>query len=524
MLYQHEQKGWPTNSSQYVKYFPSRYLTFIDPFLTFSQNVELLEEEKNPDLYRQSSAVENSQVLQSQAQSPMKLLNPSLNPQIASKAPSRQPSEFNLHKDMIESMRRDRTKSMTMVLENGGVIDESVYKLTKEQHEMIYLFVEERTKMMKAEIRKLNSHLSSHDKEVEELALILEELRTCEKDIANCVEDLRSFSVFNEEEYYKRLEKDCQFAKELITEYRTYQNGLCNFETMRQEIFKILKKHNIYPEEKLMTASVNFENTTEAPIFQPPVENSIVEKKNDSAKYEAETPQSFQITTVFEEVEGQAVEPKPMNNELEPLKEEEEDEEVKKQEEVSPSLPFRGLPAKNVLVDGKVTLEKTIEEGGENSELRTGSNYLVHYEGVLKTEGSEESPKRKETTTKATADLFEVIPKGQSVNIQDEEQKMQMKPETEEKAKRAKKLRPTPGERKQNNRNEEDIMDSKSDLESIGVDVRFSQKDFEISSIKSLRSKKAVEVYNVDFGAGQVELKQITKKVNRNQMKEKVEL
>jgi len=510
-----------------------------------TSRAELLEEEKNPDLYRQSSAMQGSQILPEVNPLPMKLLDPSP-PKIPSKAPSRQASEFSLNKDLIESMRKERTISMSMALENGGQIDESIYKLSKEQHKMIYEFVEERTKIMKEDINKLNAHLCAHDNEVEELALIIEDLRTSEKDIANCVEDLRTFSVRNEQEYYKRLEKDGQFTKDLITEYRTYQNGLCDFQTMKSAIIKLLRANNIQHVDKPDPA----ETSIIEPLFQPPVENAQ-ETTKEEIKKAPETPKTFQITTVFEEVEGQPIEPKPTNNDLEPIPE------AKHPEEISP-LPFKIAPRRLVL-DGKVILDKTVDET-ESSGLKSNSNYLVHHGSELIRGIQDESPQMKtlaqvpvqvqgeESPQKKYIDLNDVMKQSGDLKAGTEQKVSARKPPIDPKkspidtkkplpdakkapldakVKRVRKVR-APTKRKEEDAEEIDFMDSRSDLESIGVDLRDPDLESDNMSVMSIRSRKAAEVYNIDFTTTNLQEqiatnrnKQIAKKPSRGQINEK---
>jgi len=495
-----------------------------------TSRAELLEEEKNPDLYRQGSAMQGSQILAEANPLPMKLLDPSP-PKIPSKAPSRQASEFSLNKDLIESMRKERTISMSQALENGGQIDESIYKLSKEQHKIIYEFVEERTKIMKEDIMRLNAHLCHNDNEVEELALIIEDLRTSEKDIANCVEDLRTFSVRNEQEYYKRLEKDGQFTKDLITEYRTYQNGLCNFQTMKSAIIKILRANSIQHVEKVDPV----ETPIIEPLFQPPVENAQ-EITTIEIKKVPETPKNFQITTVFEEVEGQPIEPKPTNNDLEPIPE------AKLPEEISP-LPFKITPRKLVL-DGKVVLDRAGDET-ESSGLKSNSNYLVHHGSELIRGMQDDSPQMKtlaqvpvqtqahaqgeESPQKKYIDLNDVLKSSGNLKKTGTESKpVVKKPPLDAKVNRIRKVR-APTKRKEENAEEIDVMDSRSDLESIGVSLKDPDLDTDNMSVMSYRSRKAAEVYNIDFTTPQLQdqlatnriQKKMTKKVSQVQVKEK---
>ena len=159
----------------------------------------------------------------------------------------RKPSEFNLHKDLNSSLHKkglDESLSLPQINKDKLVTEESIVKITSEQHRMIIKFVDEMSINIQNNLVKLYENLIQNQREDEKFPLLIEELRCNSKDIDNCFDDLKAYPFPNSEEYLFNLESTSLLIKKIHFEYSTHKRNLKTYKEIKEVILEMLKQHN----------------------------------------------------------------------------------------------------------------------------------------------------------------------------------------------------------------------------------------------------------------------------------------
>lgn len=118
--------------------------------------------------------------------------------------------------------------------------DESVYKITRVQHEEILKFVDEKKKAVLGGMVALNQNLSKNTKEDERLPLIIEDIKNGNKDIENCLDDVMSYRFENDKDFILALVDYSSIIKRILHEFVTYKKNLKNYNDFKNEMMTLL--------------------------------------------------------------------------------------------------------------------------------------------------------------------------------------------------------------------------------------------------------------------------------------------
>jgi len=92
-------------------------------------------------------------------------------------------------------------RKSTVDLKRQSDVDAVTYRMSVEQYEEIFLFVDERRTTLLLCLKFLHFNLEKNATEDEKLPLILENIKNFSRDIENCYEDILQFKVEGDSEY-----------------------------------------------------------------------------------------------------------------------------------------------------------------------------------------------------------------------------------------------------------------------------------------------------------------------------------
>jgi len=147
--------------------------------------------------------------------------------------------------DLKEKIEMKPLPTPRMESRNKLQSDESGYKITRNQHEEILKFVNEKKKALLGGMVALNQNLGKNIKEDEKLALIIEDIKNGNKDIENCLDDVMSYRFDNDKDYILALVDCSSIVKKILDDFRTYKRNLKTYNDFKNEMMALL--HNYDP-------------------------------------------------------------------------------------------------------------------------------------------------------------------------------------------------------------------------------------------------------------------------------------
>lgn len=161
--------------------------------------------------------------------------------------------------------------------------EESTYKLTKEQHDEILRFVDERKSAMQGQIFALYQSLNQNISEEETLAFIIEDLKSGNKDIENCLDDVRSHRFQDDELYLRNLIEKTDIIKKIIFSYGTYKKNLKTYREFKEETLSTLLAIDPRIEENSLSymrlSMMNGYQSRSRPSDRPPTSLTFIPKE-----------------------------------------------------------------------------------------------------------------------------------------------------------------------------------------------------------------------------------------------------
>jgi len=225
---------------------PTRTLTYIRP--RYSENSQT-EEFKDPEHYRKPSI--DPTVLRLDSIPPANFKNPVAPQQEKSVIQTHQEeilkSEVSLEKVNKEegSVGRQEEIQSSEPIFKEKIMDSSSYKISREQHELLLKFVEERRDAIESDISRLYTHLLCNHREAEELAILMESLKNNNKDVENCVDDLKAYPIMNDRAFYRILERHDNLIKNVLGEYKgLLKKNLNDYKSFREASLDYIRQYN----------------------------------------------------------------------------------------------------------------------------------------------------------------------------------------------------------------------------------------------------------------------------------------
>lgn len=153
--------------------------------------------------------------------------------------------DLNSRIDLKENPGIRREPSQVMESRNKlQTEDESLYKITRQQHEEILKFVNEKKKAVLGGMVALNQNLSKNIKEDEKLPLIIEDIKNGNKDIENCLDDVMSYRFDNDKDYILALVDCSSIIKRILHEFGTYKKNLKTYSDFKNEMMVLLNNYD----------------------------------------------------------------------------------------------------------------------------------------------------------------------------------------------------------------------------------------------------------------------------------------
>jgi len=226
---------------------PTRTLTYIRP--RYSENSQT-EEVKDPEHYRKPSI--DPTVLRLDSIPPANFKNPVVQQQEKSVIETHNEeilkSEVSLEKEKKEegSVGRQEEIQSSEPIFKEKMIDSSSYKISREQHELLLKFVEERRDAIESDISRLYTHLLCNHREAEELAILMEALKNNNKDVENCVDDLKAYPIMNDRAFYRILERHDNLIKNVLGEYKglLLKKNSNGYKSFREASLDYIRQYN----------------------------------------------------------------------------------------------------------------------------------------------------------------------------------------------------------------------------------------------------------------------------------------
>ena len=145
----------------------------------------------------------------------------------------------------MESLRMERYHGQSGIPEPfKDNNEESSYKLTEDQHRQICIFVEEKNRVLQSDAFKLYAHLIQNTKEVEAMSIIVQSLKDNNRDVENCVDDLKVHPFLDDRSMYQTIEKNDKLIKNITTEYSTYKRNIKDYKGFREAALDLLRQYN----------------------------------------------------------------------------------------------------------------------------------------------------------------------------------------------------------------------------------------------------------------------------------------
>lgn len=171
--------------------------------------------------------------------------------------------------------------------------EDSTYKLTKEQHDEILRFVDERKSAMQGQIFALYQSLNQNIREEEILPFIIEDLKSGNKDIENCLDDIRSHRFQDDDIYLRNLNEKTDIIKKIIFSYGTYKKNLKTYREFKEETISTLVSVDPRIEENslayLRLSMMNGYQSRSRPSDRPPTSLTFIprEEHQEVEEYQA---------------------------------------------------------------------------------------------------------------------------------------------------------------------------------------------------------------------------------------------
>jgi len=106
-------------------------------------------------------------------------------------------------------------------------------------------FVEERRDAIESDISRLYTHLLCNHREAEELAILMESLKNNNKDVENCVDDLKAYPIMNDRAFYRILERHDNLIKNVLGEYKgLLKKNLNDYKSFREASLDYIRQYN----------------------------------------------------------------------------------------------------------------------------------------------------------------------------------------------------------------------------------------------------------------------------------------
>jgi len=193
----------------------------------------------------------------------------------------------------LESYRTNRDRILT---------DESAFKISQEQHDTIVKFVDERRCNLQASMVYLYENLSKNLKEHEKLGVLVEDIRSTHKDIENCIDDLLSYPLPDEEKYMESLVSKLKVVNEVSQEYTMYCRNLRVYKELRTNILNILLQNDpILPNARLYPLRYQLTREEKSFVTEKDMEVSrIFIPKDEEPRSSLNTPGPNKTATEFD--------------------------------------------------------------------------------------------------------------------------------------------------------------------------------------------------------------------------------
>jgi len=193
----------------------------------------------------------------------------------------------------LESYRTNRDRILT---------DESAFKISQEQHDTIVRFVDERRCNLQATMVYLYENLSKNLKEHERLGVLVEDLRSTHKDIENCIDDLLSYPLPDEEKYMESLVSKLKVVNEVSQEYTMFCRNLRVYKELRTNILNILLQNDpILPNARLYPLRYQLTREEKSFVAERDTEVSkIFIPRDDEPRSSLNTPGPNKTATEFD--------------------------------------------------------------------------------------------------------------------------------------------------------------------------------------------------------------------------------
>jgi len=158
----------------------------------------------------------------------------------------------------------------------------STYKITREQHELILKFVEEKKDVIESDISRLYTHLLINHKEAEELPMLIETLKNNNRDVENCVDDLKMYPIVNDRAFYRTIERHDGLVKNVLTEYKALAGRkLKDYKNFRDAALDHIRQYNSSQQDTGVSENTSEPHTNEENGgSQADVYNRLVEDLN----------------------------------------------------------------------------------------------------------------------------------------------------------------------------------------------------------------------------------------------------
>jgi len=216
---------------------------------------------------------------------------------------------FNLFEDSKKSRQFSLDRSKLYEEDRQGLesyrerilTDESAFKISQGQHGTIMKFVDERKSNLQTSMVYLYENLSKNLKEHEKLGLLIEDLKSLHKDIENCIDDLLSYPIPNEEKYMENLVGKLKVVHDVGQEYTMYCKNFRNYKELRTNIINILLQNDpVLPNARLYPLRYQLTKEENSFVTERDMEISRIFIPRDEPRSNAMTPASNKTAVEFD--------------------------------------------------------------------------------------------------------------------------------------------------------------------------------------------------------------------------------
>jgi len=138
-------------------------------------------------------------------------------------------------------IKEERIEIKTYETRNRFQSDESTFKISREQHEELLKFVNEKKRNVQNGLEVLYQNLAKNLKEDDKLAFIIEDLKSWNRDIENSLDDVMTYWFENDYEFKMEIMRNSELMRNVVFEFGTLKKNLTPYKEFRDKMLIVLK-------------------------------------------------------------------------------------------------------------------------------------------------------------------------------------------------------------------------------------------------------------------------------------------